>query len=65
VRKAQGLSLREVGRQADVDPAQLSRIERGIDGVSIATLARLAHVLALRDLERHLSLYDVDPSGRR
>jgi transcriptional regulator with XRE-family HTH domain len=57
VREAQGLSLREVAREAGIDPSQLSRIERGVDGLSISTLARLARVLGLRDLERHLRLY--------
>jgi hypothetical protein len=37
--------------------AQLSRIERGQEGLSLDTLARLAKVLELRDLSRELALY--------
>jgi transcriptional regulator with XRE-family HTH domain len=57
VRQAQGLGLRETARRAGIDHAQLSRIERGTEGMSLTTLKRLAAVLGLTDLERHLALY--------
>jgi transcriptional regulator with XRE-family HTH domain len=60
VRQAQGLSLARVSELAGVDIGHLSRIERGQAGLSISTLARLAKVLGLRDLEQHLDLYRRD-----
>jgi transcriptional regulator with XRE-family HTH domain len=65
VREAQGLTLEETARRANVNIGYLSRIERGLHRPSIDVLRRIAHVLELRDLERHLSLYDVDPRERR
>ena len=57
VRLAQGLGLRETARRVGMNHAQLSRIERGQEGLSLDTLARLAKVLELRDLSRELALY--------
>ena len=57
VREAQGLSLREAARRADLSPAHLSRVERGQGALSIEALARLANVLGLRDLSRLLGQY--------
>jgi transcriptional regulator with XRE-family HTH domain len=57
VRIAQGLSLREVARRADLDPAHLSRVERGERQLSIDALARLAQVLDLTELSRLLQPY--------
>ena len=57
VREAQGLTLRQVADRADIDPAQLSRVERGQGSLSIDALARLADVLLLRELARLLSPY--------
>jgi transcriptional regulator with XRE-family HTH domain len=53
-REAQGLSLRQIARMAEIDPAQLSRIERGQANPSINSLSRLARVLGLKDLGRLL-----------
>jgi transcriptional regulator with XRE-family HTH domain len=64
VRKARGLGLRRVARQAEVDPAHLSRIERGLATPSLAVLKRLAAVLGLRELEKYLEPYGVEPEGR-
>ena len=58
VREAHGLSLRETARRANIDPAQLSRVERGLGGLSLAALARLARVLNLKDLTRLLRPYE-------
>jgi transcriptional regulator with XRE-family HTH domain len=57
IRKAQGLSLRQVSQRAKVDLGHLSRIERGQAGVTINTLARLAAVLGLRQLAEMLEPY--------
>ena len=57
VRQAQGLSLRETARRAEIDISHLSRIERGQASVSLEALARLAKVLGLRDLSRLLEPY--------
>ncbi|MEP7081898.1 MAG: helix-turn-helix transcriptional regulator [Chloroflexota bacterium] len=57
VREAQGLTLRQAARLADVDPSQLSKAERGIGSLSVSQLARLAHVLGLRHLARQLDRY--------
>jgi transcriptional regulator with XRE-family HTH domain len=68
VRKAQGLSLARVSELSGVDIGHLSRIERGQAGLSIETLARLAKVLGLRELERMLEQYrptqSESPPGR-
>jgi transcriptional regulator with XRE-family HTH domain len=56
-REARGLSLRETGRRAGIDPAHLLRVERGDKGLSVESLARLAGVLGLSDLARLLGQY--------
>lgn len=40
-----------------MDPAHLSRIERGLVGVSVEALARLADVLDLKELGRLIHPY--------
>ncbi len=45
-----------------MDPAHLSRIERGLAVPSVAVLRRLAEVLELPELERFLAPYQ--KSGR-
>jgi len=49
-RTAQGLSLRETAKAADIDPAHLSRVERGLANLSVHKLSQLAGVLGLHDL---------------
>jgi transcriptional regulator with XRE-family HTH domain len=56
-RQAQGLSLADVARRAGVDQAQLSRVERGLEGFSIDSLYRVAQALELEELARHLEPY--------
>src|SRR5258708_1016000 len=55
VREAHGLSLRETARRAQIDPAHLSRVERGERQLSVDSLGRLAEVLNLPELARLLA----------
>lgn len=57
VREAHGLGLREVAARANIDPAHLSRVERGQRALSVDALHRLAKVLDLRELDRLLTPY--------
>jgi transcriptional regulator with XRE-family HTH domain len=57
VREAQGISLRTAARLAGIDPAHLSRVERGERSLSIESLARLASVLELKTLAGLLEQY--------
>jgi len=52
VRKAKGLSQQVVADAADINRMYLSRVERGLDNVSILTLVRIAKALgtSARDL---------------
>jgi transcriptional regulator with XRE-family HTH domain len=47
-----------------MDPAQLSRVERGRGQLSVVALARLANVLELKELSRLLAPYVPDKIGR-
>lgn len=58
VREAQGLGLREAAERAGLDPAHLSRVERGRASLSVNSLVRLARVLELKDLAKLLSQYE-------
>ena len=62
VRQARGLGLREVARRANIDPAHLSKAERGLRVLSMPALLRVARVLELRELAQFLAPYvrDVD-----
>lgn len=55
VREARGLSLREAAKLARMDPAQLSRLERGRGGLSVSAAVRLARALGLPDVGKTLS----------
>jgi transcriptional regulator with XRE-family HTH domain len=55
LRVKRGLSLREAARRAGIDPAHLSRVERGKSQLSVDALGRLAPVLGLRGLTRQLA----------
>jgi transcriptional regulator with XRE-family HTH domain len=57
VREAHALGLREVAARANIDPAHLSRVERGERSLSLEALLRLARVLGLRELERLIAPY--------
>jgi transcriptional regulator with XRE-family HTH domain len=59
-REDQGRRLREVAREARLDPGLLSKIERGRVQPSPKVLLRLAVVLGLRDVERTLSEFYSD-----
>jgi transcriptional regulator with XRE-family HTH domain len=57
IRQAHGWSLRDVSAPADIDPAHLSRVERGEKSLSIDALYRLAKVLGLGELAKQLEPY--------
>jgi transcriptional regulator with XRE-family HTH domain len=63
LREANGLSLRETARRAEIDPAHLLRAERGEAGLSIDSLQRLARVVGPRQLAEMLQPYAADPDG--
>jgi transcriptional regulator with XRE-family HTH domain len=57
VRKAQGLTLKQVADLSGIDIGQLSRVERGQCSLSIGALYRLASVLGMKPLAGALSEY--------
>jgi transcriptional regulator with XRE-family HTH domain len=61
VRQAQGLGLRETARLAGINASHLSQVEQGKAMLSLEALLRLARVLGLRELDRLLSQYVVEP----
>jgi transcriptional regulator with XRE-family HTH domain len=54
LREARGLSLRATAEMAQMDSAQLSRLERGEGGVSLESAVRLARVLGLTGVPKAL-----------
>jgi transcriptional regulator with XRE-family HTH domain len=50
VRQLQGRTLREVAREAGVDHAYLSRVERGLQRPTVDLLLRVGRVLGLKPL---------------
>jgi transcriptional regulator with XRE-family HTH domain len=60
IREARGLSLRETARRAGIDPAHLSKVERGEAGFSVENLRTLAGVLGLTELAKFLHPYARD-----
>jgi transcriptional regulator with XRE-family HTH domain len=59
-RLAKGMGLRTTARKAGIEPAHLSRVERGQKQLSVKSLHRLAKVLGLKELERVLQPYVKD-----
>ena len=57
VRIAKGKGLRETAIAARIDPAHLSRVERGERQLSLDALGRLAKVLELHELAKLLAPY--------
>lgn len=57
IREKRRLSLRETARRSCIDPAHLSRVERGRAGLSVDAAARLAVVLGMRGLARQLAAF--------
>ncbi|MWA05823.1 helix-turn-helix domain-containing protein [Actinomadura sp. LD22] len=49
-REARRLSLRRAAEQAGIDPAHLSRVERGERQLSVEALQRLAQVIGLQEV---------------
>lgn len=52
-----GLSLRATAAQSGISAGQLSRFERGEEGLSLGSLYRLAEVLGLTELAKWLEPY--------
>jgi len=62
VREARGKSLRSVARASGVDPARISKIERGLVVPTVRELLRLGRVLGLPELLTLLGPYDRETS---
>lgn len=65
VRTARGMSLRWTASEARIDPAHLSRVERGEKQLSVDALYRLAVVLGLKELAALLAPYLHVPEDAR
>jgi transcriptional regulator with XRE-family HTH domain len=63
LRERRGLSLRDCARRADIDPAHLSRAERGEARLSLDSLLRVARVLGEDDLAQMLRLFAGNGDG--
>jgi transcriptional regulator with XRE-family HTH domain len=57
VRIDRGMTLEETARPAGVDPAHLSRVERGERQPSVDAFARISEALGLDELARLLAPY--------
>lgn len=60
-REIQGRGLRDVAREAGVDHAYLSRVERGLQRPTVDLLVRVGRVLELDEMVRQIELF----AGRR
>ncbi|MFK0154610.1 helix-turn-helix domain-containing protein [Streptomyces sp. NPDC090493] len=56
-RRARGWTLSQTAAKAGMDASHLSKVERGLAGLSVDTLTRLAGVLELTELQAHLAPY--------
>jgi transcriptional regulator with XRE-family HTH domain len=56
-RQARGLTLRETAQLAEIDPGQLSKLERGLGGISVDAAIRLARTLGMRDVLKALGAF--------
>jgi len=63
-RQAQGLTLTQLAALADLHPSCLSRFERGVGGLRLPTIRRLADALGLHELATTLAAVD-DRGGDR
>ena len=63
VRRAKGRKLRHTAVAAGIDPAHLSRVERGEKQLSVDAMHRLAKVLELNELADMLEPY-ITSKGR-
>lgn len=57
IRQAQGLSLDDLSKLTGIDNGHLSRMERGIQGISLRALYKIAREIGPRELERLLRPY--------
>ncbi|MCM8595155.1 S24 family peptidase [Accumulibacter sp.] len=63
IRKRKALTLQELSARAGTDTGNLSRIERGLQGVSGELLDRLAQALGVRPSDIHLEAEGILPSA--
>jgi transcriptional regulator with XRE-family HTH domain len=63
-RQARGLSQSAVSRATGVDQGALSRAERGLAGLSLPALCRVAGAVGLDGLARELRPFIAEPGGR-
>jgi transcriptional regulator with XRE-family HTH domain len=61
VREAQGKGLRATARKAEIDPAYLSRIERGLQRPSLPVLLAILRELDLKDPASVIERFWEDP----
>lgn len=61
-REARRLTVRGAAALAGIDPAHLSRVERGERQLSVEALQRLAQVIGLHDLAASLRPFAEDDS---
>lgn len=59
IRRRQGLSLAQVADLAGLSRSHLSRVERGMQSLSVAAVLRLARALRLSDAELRDLLHDL------
>jgi transcriptional regulator with XRE-family HTH domain len=57
IREGQGKGLRATARVANIDPANLSRIERGLQQPSLDALVRIGRALGLKNLVDTIELF--------
>lgn len=57
LRERRRWSLKTAAAKAQMDESHLSKVERGLAGLSVETLARLAEAYGLDELSRELAPY--------
>jgi transcriptional regulator with XRE-family HTH domain len=62
-REAKQMSLRSAAAKARIDPAHLSRVERGVGQLSVGSLQRLAQVVGLDELADDLRPFIAERSA--
>ncbi|TKA13208.1 helix-turn-helix domain-containing protein [Actinacidiphila oryziradicis] len=60
LRRARGWTLSQAAAKAGMDESHLSKVERGLAGLSVDTLSRLAGVYDLTELQAQLAPYARD-----
>jgi transcriptional regulator with XRE-family HTH domain len=62
-RLEKALALSEVAHTARIDAAQLSKVERGLGGLSMASLRRLAAALELKPTDLYFEKLPAHPAA--